>query len=115
MNRRTLSVASITLLVILALARRENRGIIVGMGQYVVSETEQSAEVACLVRDDYQGQGIGTEIVSYLTYLAQKKGLVGFTAEVLYENKPMLRVFEKMGYDLFRRDSHFFSHGQLHN
>jgi acyl-CoA hydrolase len=44
--------------------------------------------------------GIGTEMLSYLTYLARRHGLLGFAAEVLIENKPMLRVFEKMGFDM---------------
>jgi len=34
--------------------------------------------------------------------LAKRAGLNGFTAEVLIENKPMLHVFEKMGFDIER-------------
>jgi hypothetical protein len=30
-----------------------------------------------------------------LTYLAKRRGLPGFTADVLMDNKPMLHVFEK--------------------
>jgi hypothetical protein len=41
--------------------------------------------------------------MSYLTYLARKQGLLGFTAEVLAENKPMLHVFNKMGLVTERR------------
>ncbi|MEW6335343.1 MAG: hypothetical protein AB1558_13840 [Thermodesulfobacteriota bacterium] len=39
-------------------------------------------------------------MLSYLTYLARREGLLGFTAEVLIENKPMLQVFEKGGFDI---------------
>ena len=53
-----------------------------------------------MVRDDYQNKGIGTALLSYLTYLAKREGLMGFTAEVLVENKPMLHLFEKMGFDI---------------
>jgi RimJ/RimL family protein N-acetyltransferase len=35
--------------------------------------------------------------------LAKRHGLLGFTAEVLVENKPMLHLFEKMGFDLEKR------------
>lgn len=48
--------------------------------------------------DDYHNKGIGTELLSYLTYLAKKQGLLGFTAGVLMENRAMLRVFEKAGF-----------------
>jgi RimJ/RimL family protein N-acetyltransferase len=39
-------------------------------------------------------------LLSYLTYLAKNSGLVGFTAEVLIENTPMLRLLKKMGFDI---------------
>jgi GNAT superfamily N-acetyltransferase len=56
-----------------------------------------------VVRDKFQGQGVGKELLSYLTYLARRQGLLGFTAEVLLENRPMLHVFEKMGFDMEKR------------
>ena len=58
---------------------------------------------AVAVRDDYQKKGIGTELVSYLTYLAKREGLLGFTAEVLVENTAMLQVFEKAGFDITKQ------------
>jgi len=38
--------------------------------------------------------------LKYLTSLAQKQGLLGFTADVLVDNQPMLHVFQKMGFDI---------------
>ncbi len=76
---------------------------IVGVGQYGIEESSHTAEVAIAVEDAYHNQGIGTELLSYLTLLAKRHGLLGFTAEVLVENKPMLRLFEKMGFDLEKR------------
>ena len=73
------------------------------VGQYGNNENTHTAEVALAVRDDYQNQGIGTELLSYLTYLAKREGLLGFTAEVLVENQPMLHLFEKMGFDIQKR------------
>ncbi len=37
------------------------------------------------------------------TFLAKRQGLLGFRAEVLVENRPMLHLFEKMGFDIKRR------------
>lgn len=48
---------------------------------------------------------VGTELVSYLTYLAKKQGLLGFTAEVLADNRPMLHLFDKMGFDIETKSS----------
>ncbi|MBD3235882.1 MAG: GNAT family N-acetyltransferase [Candidatus Eisenbacteria bacterium] len=81
----------------------EEREKLLGVGQYGIDEHTHTAEVALVVRDDYQGHGVGTEILSYLTQLAQKQGLLGFSAEVLIENRPMLSLFEKMGFDIQRR------------
>lgn len=89
--------------VILAVLQKEGREIVVGMGQYGIDEQTHTAEAAFAVRDDRQNQGIGTELLSYLTYLAKRQGLLGFTAEVLVENKPMLHVFEKAGFNMDRR------------
>ena len=61
------------------------------------------AEVAVVVRDDMHDHGIGTELLSYLTMLAKRQGLLGFTAEVLVENGAMMHLFEKGGFDLERR------------
>jgi len=81
--------------ILAVLAEAENEKII-GVGRYYIDETTHTAEVTFVVRDDYQNKGIATELLSYLTYLAKNQGLLGFTAEVLAENKPMLHLFEKM-------------------
>lgn len=88
-------------MVILAVIENEHRQqAIAGIGQYGVDESTHVAEVAVVVRDDMQGVGIGTELLSYLTMLAKRQGLLGFTAEVLVENKPMMHLFEKGGFDV---------------
>jgi RimJ/RimL family protein N-acetyltransferase len=85
-------------MVILAVVQTDKNEEIVGMGHYYVDENSHTAEVAFVVRDDYQKQGIGAELLTYLTYLAKSKGLHGFTASVLMDNKPMLVLFEKTGF-----------------
>jgi len=92
-------------IVILAVVQKEDQEVVVGVGQYGIDEMTHTAEVAFAVRDGYHNQGIATELLSYLTYLAKRQGLLGFTAEVLVENKPMLRVFEKGGFDVQKRAS----------
>lgn len=88
---------------ILAIIGDQENEIIVGLSQYGVDEATHTAEVALAVRDDYQNRGIGSELLSYLTYLAKREGFLGFTAEVLVENRPMLQVFEQGGFDITRQ------------
>jgi acyl-CoA hydrolase/RimJ/RimL family protein N-acetyltransferase len=89
---------------ILATVKEAEKEKVVAVGQYGKSENAHTAEVALAVRDDHQNQEIGTELLSYLTYLAKREGLLGFTAEVLVENRPMLHLFEKMGFDIQKRN-----------
>jgi acyl-CoA hydrolase/GNAT superfamily N-acetyltransferase len=81
----------------------EGKETFVGVGRYYIYPDRQSAEVAFAVRDDFQNNGIGQELLTYLTYLARRQGLLGFTAEVLAGNEPMLHVFEKGGFEMQRR------------
>ncbi len=78
---------------------------ILGVGQYAIDKNTHTAEVAVVVRDEWQGKGIGTELLAYLTYLAKRQGLLGFTAEVLVENRPMMKLFEAGGFDVEKRRS----------
>lgn len=92
-------------LVILAVIEQNEKEVVVGVGQYGIQEFQHWAEVAFAVRDDYQYKGIGQVLLSYLTQIAKRNGLLGFTAEVLVENKPMLHLFEKMGFNIEKRSS----------
>ncbi len=90
---------------ILAVLRQRDKEEVIALGQYAIDEPSHAAEVAVVVKDEYQHREVGTELLSYLTYLAKKQGLLGFTAEVLADNKPMLRLFEKTGFDIETKSS----------
>jgi len=89
-------------MVILAVLRKEEKEEVIAIGQYGIDEPTHTAEVALVVRDKYQQRGVGTEMLTYLTFLAKRRGLLGFTAEVLMGNTPMMRLFEKMGFEMHR-------------
>jgi RimJ/RimL family protein N-acetyltransferase len=88
---------------ILAVIPKDEKEELVGVGQYCIQESNHTAEVAFAVKDEWHDRGIGEALLSYLTYLGKRKGLLGFTAAVLIENKPMLHLFEKMGFDMEKR------------
>ena len=58
---------------------------------------ERTAEVAFVVEEDCQGQGLAGRLLGYLAAIARARGLSALTAEVLAENKAMLAVFAKSG------------------
>ena len=74
----------------------DGRGVIIGGGRYVLVEPRK-AEVAFVVVDRYQGQGIGTALMCHLAVIARQRGLEELTAEVLADNTSMLKVFERSG------------------
>jgi RimJ/RimL family protein N-acetyltransferase len=80
---------------------------IVGGGRYVVVQPG-TAEVAFAVVDEYQGQGIGAALMRHLAAIACRVEVKQFIAEVLPDNNPMLKVFEKSGFRLSTtRESNF--------
>jgi GNAT superfamily N-acetyltransferase len=81
------------------------RRVIAGGGRYVVVEPGK-AEVAFVVVDQYQGQGIGAALMRHLAAIARSAGLQELIAEVLPENVPMLKVFEKSGLPMTTIDEH---------
>lgn len=87
-------------MVILAVVQQESIEFIVGIGQYATNPGQLTAEIALVVRDDYQDQGVGFELLSYLTYLAKRQGLHGFTGETLHGNPAIFQLFERMGFEI---------------
>jgi GNAT superfamily N-acetyltransferase len=78
---------------------------VIGLGQFCINELDNTAELALVVRDDFQGQGVGKVLHSYMSYLARRKGLAGFTAEVLEDNLPALGLITKMGFEVAGSDA----------
>ena len=70
---------------------------IIAIGRYYLDEKTNRAEVAFVVRDQWQNRGIGTFLLKYLITIARRAGIAGFTAEVLRENKAMQTVFHHSG------------------
>jgi ribosomal protein S18 acetylase RimI-like enzyme len=69
---------------------------IAGGGRYVLIDSDR-AEIAFMIIDAYQGRGIGRMLLQHLAVIAKDAGIRQFVAEVLPENTPMLKLFEKSG------------------
>src|SRR2546423_12307578 len=61
-----------------------------------------TAEIAFAVSDAEQGRGIGTRLLEQLATRAAEMGVVTFLAEVMSENRAMLRVFADAGFEVAR-------------
>jgi GNAT superfamily N-acetyltransferase len=70
---------------------------IIGVVRYDVLPATRLADVAFVVRDDWQGKGVGTLLMKRIREAAVARGIPGFQADVLATNKPMLDVFHESG------------------
>lgn len=59
--------------------------------------TEAHAEVAFVVGDEFQGQGVGTQLLAHLVLLARELGIRYLEAEVMPDNRQMVGVFQRSG------------------
>lgn len=87
---------------LVATAERDGKTAIIGGGRFVVVRPG-AAEVAFAVIDDFQGKGLGTILMRHLAAIARATELRTLVAEVLPENKPMLKVIEKSGLPMTTR------------
>ncbi len=80
---------------LIGLVRFRGHKEIVAIGTYLGEGDDERAEVAFVVREDFQGMGIGSHFLKILEGIARENGYRGFTATVLLENRSMIRVFKK--------------------
>ena len=71
-------------------------GELVGVGRYERTSPD-SAEVAFVVADGHQGQGLGAAFLRRLAEHARACGLRWLTASTMAYNRPMLAVFKHSG------------------
>jgi acyl-CoA hydrolase/ribosomal protein S18 acetylase RimI-like enzyme len=88
---------------VVLLTDRSEDAEIVGIAHYLRNQRTNFAEAAFLVRDDWQGMGMGPVLMNALVEHARRHGIAGFTADVLQENVRMLGVFHKSGYKVESR------------
>jgi RimJ/RimL family protein N-acetyltransferase len=81
---------------LIAVVEEDGEPVIAGGGRYIVVKPGQ-AEVAFVVVDKYHGQGIGSILMRHLVTIARQSGLRELIADVLPDNRQMLKVFEKSG------------------
>jgi acetyltransferase len=60
------------------------------------------AEFSIVISDEFQKQGLGTELLNRLIHIGRSEGVKVITADILAENNPMQKVAEKAGFKLTR-------------
>lgn len=73
---------------------------IIAEGRYVRLQDRPFADTAFVVDEKYQGRGIASFLLDLLISFALEQGIKGFTADVLADNKAMIRIYEKSRYPI---------------
>lgn len=77
---------------------------IVAVGRLSKSRIAKEAEVAVLVSDRYQGQGLGTELVGRLIQVGRDEKLQEIVANILPENLAMRALATHFGFKIRKSD-----------
>jgi acetyltransferase len=77
---------------------------IAGIGRLIRLRDSLDAEFSLIVADDYQGHGLGTEMVRRLIEVGREEGLERLVAEILGANGGMVRICEELGFTITADD-----------
>ena len=83
-------------LTLVALVGEFGFGRVVGVGEYLLDESTNMAEVAFSVSPDFQGKGLGTRLMEKLSGAALDNGIAGLVAYTAETNKDMIRLFHAL-------------------
>jgi len=73
---------------------------LVGVGRLIADPDLETVEYAVLVTDEWQNKGMGSILTDYCLDIAKKWNLKRIVAETTTENRRMVAVFQKRGFNI---------------
>ncbi len=73
---------------------------LIGVGRMIADPGLESAEYAVLIVDDWQEKELGTALTNYCLEIASEWNLKTVTAQTSTENRRMVSVFKKLGFEI---------------
>ena len=80
---------------IVGLVGEPGEGILIAEARYLLDKSGHSAELALIVDEKHNNLGIATYMVNSLIKLGKKRNIDVFTAEILFSNFAIMKVFKK--------------------
>ena len=80
---------------IVGLVGGPGEGMLIAEARYLKGKSDHRAEIALIVDEEYNRLGIATYMVGLLMKLGKERGIEVFTAEVLFSNYKIMKVFKK--------------------
>ncbi len=73
---------------------------LVGVGRLIADPDHENVEYAILIMDSFQNRDLGGLLTDYCFEIAKKWGLKRIVAQTTADNKRMIAVFEKRGFEI---------------
>jgi L-amino acid N-acyltransferase YncA len=74
---------------------------VVAVGEYLLEETQNLAEVAFSVSKEWQGKGLGRILIAKLAEAAHENGISGLVAYTSPGNRGMIALFKTLPFKVF--------------
>jgi RimJ/RimL family protein N-acetyltransferase len=78
-----------------AMVADRGAGHLVGVARYGLADDDSVPDVGLVVEDAWQGQGLGSILLNQLLRAGEARGFITFRADVLAENRRMLRLLTR--------------------
>ncbi len=88
---------------LVAETRQGQRKLFAGVGRLMES-TENRAEMAVVVGDDFQGKGLAGQLMTQLLDFARERKFASVYALILPENTPMINLARKLGFRIAHQE-----------
>jgi acetyltransferase len=85
---------------LVAFEHTEKEGKILAVARYISKPNQSETEFAVVVRDEWQGKGVGRVLLENLIVIARKRKIESMIGFVLSENIHMLSLARKLGFHL---------------
>jgi acetyltransferase len=72
---------------------------ILGVGRLTIEPDRKTGEIAFIIRDKWQGMGLGAKLVDYVIEIAAEMGIKKIVAIIMNENHRAIKLVEKMGFE----------------
>ncbi|MBN1930388.1 MAG: GNAT family N-acetyltransferase [Desulfobacterales bacterium] len=87
-------------LTIVAVVGEFGFGKIIAMGEYILDQTKNMAEIAFSVSKDWQGKGLSKIMLRKLAEAAMENGIAGLIAYTSPQNQRMINLFKNLPYKI---------------
>lgn len=94
---------------IMAEVEEQGREKMAGVVRLITDRNKEDGEFAVVVADPWQGRGLGSKFVDYITDIAKKSGLHKIYTFLLPDNHKMKGMLERRGFEINNRGDHIFA------